>query len=56
VLMLVMRVEFWPACGSRDIEPKQRDASEIRVEFVHVFEDFTQIKCASCKSLWWERG
>ena len=49
-------MEFCPACGSRDVDLRQRDASEIRLEFLHSFEEFTQIKCARCKSLWWERS
>jgi len=56
MLTLVTKMEFCPACGSRDVDLRQRDASEIRVEFLHAFEEFTQIKCSSCKSLWWERS
>jgi uncharacterized protein with PIN domain len=49
-------MEFCPACGSRDVDLMQRDSSEIRVEFLHAFENFTQIKCSRCKNLWWERS
>jgi len=49
-------MDFCPACGSRNVDLIQRDASEIRVEFIHAFEEFTQVKCCNCNSLWWERG
>jgi uncharacterized protein with PIN domain len=55
-LALVTRMEFCPVCGSRDVNLMQRDSSEIRVEFLPASEEFTQVKCTHCTSLWWERG